>query len=103
MYAKAGARVVSCVGGMDMRREQRTLGQGAHIVVGTPGRLRDHLARGSLVPTHLRAVVLDESDEMIGTASCRILVCQYAEISAAPVTLNKKTTGTQLHNVESTA
>src|SRR3546814_3643046 len=65
MYAKAGARVVSCVGGMDMRREQRTLGQGAHIVVGTPGRLRDHLERGSLVPTHLRAVVLDEADEML--------------------------------------
>src|SRR3546814_2206722 len=50
---------------MDMRREQRTLGQGAHIVVGTPGRLRDHLERGSLVPTHLRAVVLDEADEML--------------------------------------
>src|SRR3546814_898990 len=61
LYAKAGARVVSCVGGMDMRREQRTLGPGAHIVVGTPGRLRDHLERGSLVPTHLRAVVLDEA------------------------------------------
>src|SRR3546814_123638 len=65
LYAKAGARVVSCVGGMDMRREQRTLGQGAHIIVGTPGRLRDHLERGSLVPTHLRAVVLDEADEML--------------------------------------
>src|SRR3546814_577229 len=65
LYAKAGARVVSCVGGMDMRREQRTLGQGAHIVVGTPGRLRDHLERGSLVPTPLRAVVLDEADAML--------------------------------------
>jgi ATP-dependent RNA helicase DeaD len=42
------ARVVSCVGGMDVRREQRALAQGAHIVVGTPGRLRDHLERGKL-------------------------------------------------------
>lgn len=65
LYAKAGARVASCVGGMDMRREQRTLAQGAHIVVGTPGRLRDHLERGSLVTSHLRAVVLDEADEML--------------------------------------
>jgi len=44
----AGARVVSCVGGMDPRREQRALAAGAHIVVGTPGRLRDHLERGNL-------------------------------------------------------
>jgi len=42
LYAKAGARVASCVGGMDMRDERRALGQGAHIVVGTPGRLVDH-------------------------------------------------------------
>src|SRR5690606_2289991 len=48
LYAKAGARIASCVGGMDVRREQRALAQGAHIVVGTPGRLRDHLERGSL-------------------------------------------------------
>lgn len=65
LYGKAGARIASCVGGMDMRREQRMLGQGAHIVVGTPGRLRDHLERGSLVPSHMRAVVLDEADEML--------------------------------------
>src|SRR3546814_1670107 len=55
----------SCVGGMDMRREQRALAQGTHIVVGTPGRLRDHLERGSLLTSNLRAVVLDEADEML--------------------------------------
>jgi putative membrane protein len=43
LYAKAGARVVSCIGGMDARDERRALDRGAHIVVGTPGRLRDHL------------------------------------------------------------
>ena len=65
LYAKAGARVVSCVGGMDMRDERRALDRGAHIVVGTPGRLRDHIQRGSLDMTDLRAVVLDEADEML--------------------------------------
>ncbi|WP_306133180.1 DEAD/DEAH box helicase [Roseivivax marinus] len=65
LYAKAGARVTSCVGGMDMRDERRALERGAHIVVGTPGRLRDHIERGSLDLSELRAVVLDEADEML--------------------------------------
>ncbi|MBF0394868.1 MAG: DEAD/DEAH box helicase [Alphaproteobacteria bacterium] len=65
LYQHAGGRVVSCVGGMDPRSEQRMLGQGAHIVVGTPGRLRDHLERGGLKITRLKAVVLDEADEML--------------------------------------
>jgi ATP-dependent RNA helicase DeaD len=65
LYAAAGAKVVSCVGGMDPRREQRALAEGAHIVVGTPGRLRDHIERGNLQTRDLRAVVLDEADEML--------------------------------------
>jgi ATP-dependent RNA helicase DeaD len=65
LYAKTGASVASCVGGMDMRDERRALQRGAHIVVGTPGRLRDHIERGSLDMTALRAVVLDEADEML--------------------------------------
>src|SRR5918997_6515747 len=63
LYEPAGARVVSCVGGMDVRREQRALEQGAHIVVGTPGRLRDHLERGRLDTSKMKVVVLDEADE----------------------------------------
>ncbi|RJF89875.1 DEAD/DEAH box helicase [Oleomonas cavernae] len=65
LYAKVGARVVSCVGGMDVRREQRALSDGAHIIVGTPGRLRDHLERGRIDTSEMRAVVLDEADEML--------------------------------------
>jgi ATP-dependent RNA helicase DeaD len=65
LYAEAGARVVSCVGGTDPRAERRQLDMGAHIVVGTPGRLRDHLERGNLELTALRAAVLDEADEML--------------------------------------
>ncbi len=65
LYAETGARVISCVGGMDARREARLLNAGAHIVVGTPGRLRDHLERGALDVASLRVVVLDEADEML--------------------------------------
>ncbi|MGY3452196.1 DEAD/DEAH box helicase [Bradyrhizobium sp. USDA 4353] len=65
LYQHAGARVISCVGGMDPRREQRELETGAHIVVGTPGRLCDHLRRNRLDITELKVVVLDEADEML--------------------------------------
>jgi ATP-dependent RNA helicase DeaD len=65
LYQYTAARVVSCVGGMDPRREQRELEIGAHIVVGTPGRLCDHLRRGRLDVSELKAVVLDEADEML--------------------------------------
>ncbi|WP_245431265.1 DEAD/DEAH box helicase [Rhodoplanes roseus] len=65
LYGHTGARVVSCVGGTDPRREQRELAEGAHIVVGTPGRLCDHLRRHRLDISAVKAVVLDEADEML--------------------------------------
>jgi ATP-dependent RNA helicase DeaD len=65
LYANTGMRVVTCVGGMDPMKERRALSGGAHIVVGTPGRLRDHLERGALDLSSLRVAVLDEADEML--------------------------------------
>jgi ATP-dependent RNA helicase DeaD len=65
LFADAGGRVASCVGGMDPRREARALAEGAHVVVGTPGRLVDHLGRRALRLEALHAVVLDEADEML--------------------------------------
>ena len=65
LFAKTGAVLASCVGGMDMRDERRALARGAHIVVATPGRLRDHVMRGSIDLSALRSVVLDEADEML--------------------------------------
>lgn len=65
LYGPAGARIASSVGGMDVRREQRALENGCHIVVGTPGRLRDHIERGRLDTSQLRVAVLDEADEML--------------------------------------
>ncbi len=65
LYAGAGGRITSCIGGMDVRDERRALNKGVHVVVGTPGRLVDHIKRGSLVLDDIRAVVLDEADEML--------------------------------------
>ena len=65
LYAGAGVTMASCVGGMDMRDERRTLERGAHIVVATPGRLKDHVMRGSMDMSEIRAIVLDEADEML--------------------------------------
>jgi ATP-dependent RNA helicase DeaD len=65
LFAGVSATIATCVGGMDPSRERRALYQGAHVVVGTPGRLRDHLERGALDLSGLRFAVLDEADEML--------------------------------------
>jgi len=65
LLGEARGRVVATVGGMDPRREARALAAGAHVVVGTPGRIRDHLERRNLDLSGLQAVVLDEADEML--------------------------------------
>lgn len=65
LYDATGAIITSCVGGMDQRAERRHLERGVHIVVGTPGRLVDHLTRGALQLDHIAVTVLDEADEML--------------------------------------
>ena len=65
LCAKANARIATCVGGMDPSKERRALNHGAHIVVGTPGRLRDHLERGAMDLSAIQYIVLDEADEML--------------------------------------
>ncbi|MHA7889343.1 DEAD/DEAH box helicase [Roseicyclus sp.] len=65
LFAEAGIVTASAVGGMDTRTERRALERGAHVVVATPGRLRDHVGRGVIDLSDLKAVVLDEADEML--------------------------------------
>ncbi|MBY3513884.1 DEAD/DEAH box helicase [Rhizobium laguerreae] len=65
LFEMTGAVIASCVGGMDIRSERRLLERGAHIVVGTPGRLCDHIRRRALDMSELKAAVLDEADEML--------------------------------------
>ena len=65
LFAPAGGQIASCIGGVDIRDERRVLERGAHIVVGTPGRLVDHIRRKSLNMQGLSTLVLDEADEML--------------------------------------
>ena len=57
--------VASLVGGMDIYPQLRTLKHGAAIIAGTPGRVRDHIQRGSLITENIESVVLDEGDLML--------------------------------------
>ena len=61
----AGVRVAAIYGGQDYQVQFRQLDRGAHIVVGTPGRVIDHMRRGSLKLDAVRGLVLDEADEML--------------------------------------
>ena len=60
-----GLEVATLCGGMDYRQQIRALKGGAPIVVGTPGRVIDHLQRGTLKLEALQCLVLDEADEML--------------------------------------
>ena len=60
-----GFKVVPIYGGQEYPVQLRALKRGVHVVVGTPGRVMDHLRRGTLVTSDLKTVVLDEADEML--------------------------------------
>ncbi len=60
-----GFHILPVYGGQSMDIQLRQLRRGVHVVVGTPGRVQDHLRRGTLNLDGLRAVVLDEADEML--------------------------------------
>ena len=60
-----GVREAAIYGGQPIERQIRALRAGVDVVVGTPGRLLDHLRRGTLRLGHLRTVILDEGDEML--------------------------------------
>ncbi len=62
---KNGVQVLSIFGGDSMQRQVTGLKRGANIVAGTPGRVMDHLRRGTLRLDNLQIVVLDEADEML--------------------------------------
>ncbi|NOZ11262.1 MAG: DEAD/DEAH box helicase [Gammaproteobacteria bacterium] len=66
-YAKyqEGFHVLPVYGGQDYRGQIRALKRGVHVVVGTPGRVMDHMRRGTLKLSNLSTLVLDEADEML--------------------------------------
>lgn len=60
-----GIRAVSIYGGQPIKRQLDALEAGVHVVVGTPGRIQDHMERGTLRLDKIRIVVLDEADQML--------------------------------------
>ena len=65
LYASLGVKLAAVTGGASYREEHRALAAGPGIVVGTPGRLLDHLERGSIDASQVAVVVLDEADRML--------------------------------------
>lgn len=66
-YAKhmRGFKTIAVYGGQEYGGQLRALSRGAHVVVGTPGRVMDHIERGTLNLDSLKCMVLDEADEML--------------------------------------
>ncbi|MEY4578289.1 MAG: hypothetical protein RL701_2992 [Pseudomonadota bacterium] len=65
LYASSGGKLASATGGSNYRDEHRALARGPSVVVGTPGRLLDHLKRGAIDGSQVEAIVLDEADRML--------------------------------------
>jgi ATP-dependent RNA helicase DbpA len=63
--AEDNLKILTLCGGATMRPQLASLEHGAHVVVGTPGRIMDHLERGSLQLDALNTLVLDEADRML--------------------------------------
>ncbi|KAF9999350.1 translation initiation factor eIF4A [Entomortierella chlamydospora] len=55
----------ACIGGTNVREDMKTLSDGVHVVVGTPGRVFDMINRGALKTDHMKMFILDEADEML--------------------------------------
>lgn len=60
-----GIKVLPVYGGQDISRQIRALSQGVQIVVGTPGRVMDHMRRHTIKTANIKMIVLDEADEML--------------------------------------
>lgn len=60
-----GVKVLPVYGGQDISRQIKALKGGVQIIIGTPGRLMDHLRRKTIRPDHVHTIVLDEADEML--------------------------------------
>ena len=62
---KKNIRILAVYGGESMEMQIRTLRRGVNIIIGTPGRVMDHMRRGTIKFDNLKSLVLDEADEML--------------------------------------
>jgi len=62
---KANLKILTLYGGVPLRAQADSLAKGAHILIGTPGRIQDHLAKETLTLESIKTLVLDEADRML--------------------------------------
>ncbi|MDM5263096.1 ATP-dependent RNA helicase DbpA [Sulfurovum sp. XTW-4] len=62
---KSNLKILTLYGGVPLRTQAESLAKGAHILIGTPGRIQDHLAKGTLILDTVKTLVLDEADRML--------------------------------------
>ncbi len=62
---KPNLKILTLYGGVPLRAQAESLAKGAHILIGTPGRIQDHLAKETLVLDSIKTLVLDEADRML--------------------------------------
>ena len=62
---KANLKILTLYGGVPLRAQAESLAKGAHILIGTPGRIQDHLAKETLTLESIKTLVLDEADRML--------------------------------------
>ena len=65
LYKEENIKVFTTIGGMDIKKERQNLSKKFHLLVGTPGRINDHLRRNNLNLKNLSVLVLDEADEIL--------------------------------------
>lgn len=87
----SGVYVLPVYGGQDYSRQIKALSRGVQIVVATPGRALDHIRRGTLNLTEIKAVVLDEADEML------TWLCRRFDAIFAPFRKNSRTHSSRRH------
>jgi len=62
---KPNLKILTLYGGVPLRAQAESLAKGAHVLIGTPGRIQDHLAKGTLTLESIKTLVLDEADRML--------------------------------------
>ena len=65
LYHLENIKIFTTIGGMDIKKERQNLSKKFHLLIGTPGRINDHLRRKNLILSNLSVLVLDEADEIL--------------------------------------
>ena len=65
LFSKTEIRISTAIGGMDIKKERKNISKGVDLLIGTPGRINDHIRRKTFHLNYLRSLVLDEADEML--------------------------------------